>query len=345
MEYLQQSLFWAFVPGSAASFLQRQYYSFVYRGTPPQPHEPKYRLHWNRIFTTIVLGYLFYTLVQVERSFPPNFYQHLNLDRRTFNSKDLRGNYRALSLMYHPDKAQNQGDPTSELRYLTIRKAYETLKDPVYRAAYERFGEDVLRCTHCKTDRDFLMFNVMSVGVFYTTTALLLGVLFVLGKGEFGSFWRAIALLLLCSLELRMIFNAPTVLLSDEDASASLGLAPKPRVWEYVFAWRTTHEKVVMLRQLFIVVCIAVSQVGPILFPDKKQGLNRQIAELEMLTELQMRESAVVHQAAFLPFRDDPKAVYVLQRKMEKLAVDLRLGDAEPALMVGGRRVAGKKNN
>src|SRR6185369_11340126 len=50
----------------------------------------------------------------------------------------LKSSYRKLAMRFHPDK--NPGDHTSEVKFKEINEAYEVLKDPQKRAAYDRFG-------------------------------------------------------------------------------------------------------------------------------------------------------------------------------------------------------------
>ncbi len=53
-------------------------------------------------------------------------------------SSNLKSAFRKLAMKWHPDK--NPGDTTSEVRFKEINEAYEILKDPQKRAAYDRFG-------------------------------------------------------------------------------------------------------------------------------------------------------------------------------------------------------------
>ena len=66
-----------------------------------------------------------------------DFYEVLGVSRGS-DDKALKGAFRKLAMQYHPDR--NNGDQTAELRFKEINEAYEVLKDPQKRAAYDRFG-------------------------------------------------------------------------------------------------------------------------------------------------------------------------------------------------------------
>src|SRR6516165_1015775 len=57
---------------------------------------------------------------------------------RTAADGELKSAFRKLAMKWHPDR--NPGDKTSETRFKEINEAYEVLKDPDKRAAYDRFG-------------------------------------------------------------------------------------------------------------------------------------------------------------------------------------------------------------
>jgi molecular chaperone DnaJ len=65
------------------------------------------------------------------------YYETLEVERSADESV-LKSAFRKLAMKWHPDK--NPGDKTSEVRFKEINEAYEVLKDPQKRAAYDRFG-------------------------------------------------------------------------------------------------------------------------------------------------------------------------------------------------------------
>src|SRR3546814_13814617 len=67
-----------------------------------------------------------------------DYYELLEVDRGCDDGK-LKSAYRKLAMRYHPDK--NPGCRESEARFKAINEAYDCLKDPQKRAAYDRFGK------------------------------------------------------------------------------------------------------------------------------------------------------------------------------------------------------------
>jgi len=57
---------------------------------------------------------------------------------RSADEKELKAAYRKLAKQYHPDA--NPGDRTAEASFKEINEAYDVLKDPQKKAAYDRFG-------------------------------------------------------------------------------------------------------------------------------------------------------------------------------------------------------------
>lgn len=66
-----------------------------------------------------------------------DFYELLECER-TADDKTIKSSYRKLAMKWHPDK--NPGDKEAETRFKMISVAYDCLKDPQKRAAYDRYG-------------------------------------------------------------------------------------------------------------------------------------------------------------------------------------------------------------
>ncbi len=71
-----------------------------------------------------------------------DYYQLLEIER-TANDATIKTSYRKLAMKFHPDR--NPGDGEAEARFKSISEAYECLKDPQKRAAYDRFGHDAFK--------------------------------------------------------------------------------------------------------------------------------------------------------------------------------------------------------
>ena len=66
-----------------------------------------------------------------------DYYEVLGVGRSA-DEKDLTAAYRKLAKQLHPDA--NQGDAQTEAKFKELNEAYDVLKDPQKRAAYDRFG-------------------------------------------------------------------------------------------------------------------------------------------------------------------------------------------------------------
>ena len=66
-----------------------------------------------------------------------DYYETLGVSRGA-GEVDLKSAFRKLAKEHHPDK--NPGDKVSEQKFKDLAEAYEVLKDPQKRAAYDQFG-------------------------------------------------------------------------------------------------------------------------------------------------------------------------------------------------------------
>jgi molecular chaperone DnaJ len=66
-----------------------------------------------------------------------DYYELLGVSR-TASADDLKKAFRKLAMQHHPDR--NRDDKDAEKRFKNINHAYDILKDPEKRAAYDRYG-------------------------------------------------------------------------------------------------------------------------------------------------------------------------------------------------------------
>jgi molecular chaperone DnaJ len=71
-----------------------------------------------------------------------DYYELLQVDRSA-DERAIKSAYRKLAMECHPDR--NGGCPEAEKRFKAISEAYDCLKDPQKRAAYDRFGHAAFR--------------------------------------------------------------------------------------------------------------------------------------------------------------------------------------------------------
>jgi molecular chaperone DnaJ len=71
-----------------------------------------------------------------------DFYAVLEVER-TASEDEIKKSYRKLAMTWHPDR--NGGSKEAEEKFKAITEAYDVLRDPQKRAAYDRYGEAGLR--------------------------------------------------------------------------------------------------------------------------------------------------------------------------------------------------------
>ena len=155
---------WYYIPDTVTRRLIG--FSHRYMHNPPKPGTPAFSRHYRIAYATVVLGFLAYNLIEAYRAMPTNFYDILDV-HLDFTEEELNKANRAFARKNHPDRGG------AEEAFIQGRLAYNILKDPIARFAYDRceagcngtfvvslmccrFGPDTATWTNCKTQRDFL---------------------------------------------------------------------------------------------------------------------------------------------------------------------------------------------
>src|SRR5947208_7661167 len=92
-----------------------------------------------------------------------DFYVVLGVQRDA-SETDIKKAYRKLAMECHPDR--NNGDKAAEEKFKLVTEAYEVLRDPDKRAAYDRYGIAGLRgqgAAQGFTSMHFVLFEVLMV--------------------------------------------------------------------------------------------------------------------------------------------------------------------------------------
>ncbi|THU89790.1 DnaJ-domain-containing protein [Dendrothele bispora CBS 962.96] len=129
---------WSIIPDFATrhalTFFHR-FYPNVFGVPHPSPGTPAYRQHYRYTFAMVVLGYLLYTLVEGSRSMEPNFYEILGVPPDV-DENGLKLAFRQFAKRYHPDRPEV--GPKGAAMFIAVRDAFEALKNPTVRFAYDR---------------------------------------------------------------------------------------------------------------------------------------------------------------------------------------------------------------
>jgi len=282
-------IFWALIPSLATRIIAAGLSRLT--GSSSIPHKP--------IYCAIVVLSLSFSLIQTEATMPLNYYDLLHL-KPDAPDIDIRQSYRRLSRIMHPDKIlqypQAEQDSMST-RYIEIQKSYETLKTPLTRYAYDKFGPNIIKsCQNCKNKRDYIMQSITFL-IFYASSAVVTLLLLVSGRLDYGTFWRCSGLIVMAWLECGM-------LLGEEHWTDGF------------FRWRTVHEKVQIMHHVGVTWCMALSQIGPTLFPYETIDIKAVMSTIYEQIDMVDAESMGGLKHTFAPFREENAK---LQEKMQEL--------------------------
>lgn len=296
----------------ATSFLHSLYYSLTIRAgdAKPMPGSPQFRKHYQRIYASLILAYLAYTVLEVfhDLRLKSDFYQALGVPHHV-EDKLLKTRYRRLAAQYHPDKVGETG-PAHDY-YIYLQTASETLLDPVQKFMYERFGPDIIKMGQSIPKAAAAQLNTwMVVAARLEAPSYLgsLGVMILLamfGYFQYGRFWRFWAFGALILLEIYVVTRpvSPWYLTSIINPFLEKW-AGYPPLLQFQF--------LALARKMTFNFFIAIAQLGPILSNPSSQNVTtgkevdpQQLARMEQLLNIHNAEGTRLLGLTMVPFTGD----------------------------------------
>ena len=224
-------------------------------------------------------------------------------------------------MLHHPDKV---ADPIkrqfAEAYYVHLKLARDTLVDPAKRFAYDRFGPGILQWRHCTTIRDFVMTGVRDIVMYYAGTLVVLVLFGILGYLQQAPYWRYWALASLFMFEMFALTRpeAPAVLTRVINPAVTLFKTHPPYLQFQVLD---------LARKLMLSFFIALSQIGPLIFPptpgrDGDEVSEQQLARLDMIANGSDQEISRLLGLEVIPFTTDARSMQELRSSMRTWLVD-----------------------
>ncbi|GAA5835409.1 hypothetical protein JCM3766R1_004778 [Sporobolomyces carnicolor] len=262
--HLTSILCWTFLPSLFTNLLLSTFYrlSLASRPTLPPNASPLQvasantiaQRHFRRARIALVLSYLAYSIGHVywtqASGSNQNYYSLLGLSRHLVELEGppaVKSQWRRLARIYHPDKVGQAG----ERIFVELRRGVDILENDNRRWAYDRFGPSIVDWGKLVTNREFLVKGATNAAAFWIFAFLsIAGISFFRKDERRNNFWRYLVLLLSAALEFHFLLRS----------------SPSP-TFSFMFPNRLTYEHIALLRQLFISVSMAMSQLSPLLFP------------------------------------------------------------------------------
>ncbi|EIN06592.1 DnaJ-domain-containing protein [Punctularia strigosozonata HHB-11173 SS5] len=335
---------WSYIPDLATRQLLSVFhrvYPNIFHGPAPAPRTPQYVLHYRLTFAVVVLGYLSYNFIEASSTMRPNFYELLGVGPDA-DETALKQAFRSFARRNHPDRVGSQG----EALFVEVRDAYEALKDPIKRFAYDRFGADVLSWSKCTTVREYLRHGLMQASGFHIVTGVILLLMGAVGKPSPVAFWRYILFFALFASELTLLLG-PSPSPASSPLASEASISPSGNLLTYLFPRRVPYQHVLFLHQIFMFMSVALSRVAPVLFPgmldDGKLDTKVLVQMLERIASLTKglnheammmlhTELNAIHHTDGSSFatpnlvpQPDPAIVETLTKEMENMAIEARL--------------------
>ncbi|KAM6502700.1 hypothetical protein JOM56_002677 [Amanita muscaria] len=284
---------WTIIPDVATNQVLKLFHSFSsnkLKKPPPPPGSPAYRKHYAYAFSFVVLSYLTYNLIQSARDMPPNFYHILGVPPNV-DDTGLKSAFRQFAKRYHPDRP-HVGRAGEEL-FIFVRDAYDALKNPTVRFAYDRFGPAVLRWNDCTTPGEYIRRGLLQAVGYHVIVGAALVFWSMIGHPSPVSFWRYILYATLFLTELVLVLTPSAYSLSRSSPVGLPGGASTVggsfifntnlpnlqttispfNIFHTLLPSQVAYQHVQFLHQVFIFLSIALSRVAPQLFPQQDPRL------------------------------------------------------------------------
>ncbi|GAA6021350.1 hypothetical protein JCM11491_004756 [Sporobolomyces phaffii] len=261
--HLTSILCWTFLPSVFTNLVLSTFYRVSPRSKPTlPPHASRAQVadanataqrHFRHARIALVVAYLAYSILSVYASqasgSSQNYYALLGVARDAVERDGpaaVKSHWRRLARVYHPDKVGKQG----EARFVELRHAVDVLEHDGKRWAYERFGPPIAEWgPKLASNREFLVKGATNAAAFWIFAFVSIAAVGFFRRDERrNNFWRYLTLALSASLEFHFVLRP----------------SPSP-TFSFVFPNRLTYEHVALLRQLFISVSVAMSQLAPLL--------------------------------------------------------------------------------
>ncbi|KAJ3534260.1 hypothetical protein NM688_g7162 [Phlebia brevispora] len=215
-----------------------------------------------------------YTFEKAATSIGPNYYELLGV-LPTADEAALKSGFRAFAKKYHPDRA----GPAAEPLFMEVRDAYEALKDPITRFAYDRFGPSALGWKTCTTMQDYI-----SHGLYQSTAIYIVGVCALLFWNKIAphnlAFWNYVLLSGTFAYELLYILSPSSTEPSSSSLSSLIFTDPVSPSSSGVLAalWptRVAYQHISFIKSLSVLLSSALYQVLPNIFPSIPDTLDVQ---------------------------------------------------------------------
>ncbi|WVQ97459.1 hypothetical protein IAU59_004572 [Kwoniella sp. CBS 9459] len=267
-------LLWSFLPSQITHIALPYLSSSLPSIFPPAPKgTARYQKNYKLAFTGVICLYLAYTFVKDDGAGPgENWYALLGVPRDV-DDDGLKRAYRSLSRLYHPDRA-GAGIRSEEL-FISIRRAYETLSDPVKRYAYNRFGPGSVNWKAASV-REYTILGLQHSVGFYLISGGLMILLSLLGRAREGAYWRQALFVFLLVSELALITSPTTACLSIPiPIPFPLVINIPPLITDgqlKLFPSSPQFIQIYTLHKIFTTLSIAITQLAGIWYPPSPEN-------------------------------------------------------------------------